>query len=44
MKIPVASLVGGLIIFIWQFLSWTLLDLHRPRNNTRLNKTVFSLT
>src|SRR6478735_6939641 len=30
MKIPVASLVGGLIIFIWQFLSWTALDLHRP--------------
>jgi len=30
MKIPVASLVGGLIIFIWQFLSWTVLDLHRP--------------
>lgn len=30
MKIFIGSLVGGLIIFIWQFLSWTMLDLHRP--------------
>lgn len=30
MKIPVGSLVGGLIIFIWQFLSWTALNLHGP--------------
>jgi hypothetical protein len=29
-KIAVGSLVGGIIIFFWQFLSWTLLDLHRP--------------
>lgn len=29
-KIIIGSIVGGLIIFIWQFLSWTLLELHRP--------------
>lgn len=29
-KLLVASIVGGLIIFFWQFLSWTLLNLHRP--------------
>ena len=30
MKIFIGSLVGGIIIFLWQFLSWTVLDLHRP--------------
>lgn len=30
MKIIIGALVGGIIIFIWQFLSWTILDLHRP--------------
>ena len=30
MKIFIGALVGGLIIFIWQFLSWTMLDLHYP--------------
>lgn len=29
-KSVVGSIVGGLLIFIWQFLSWTVLDLHRP--------------
>ena len=29
-KTIVASLVGALLIFIWQTLSWTVLDLHRP--------------
>lgn len=24
------SIVGGLLIFLWQTLSWTVLDLHRP--------------
>jgi hypothetical protein len=24
------AIVGGLLIFIWQMLSWTVLDLHRP--------------
>jgi hypothetical protein len=28
-KLIIASLVGGIIIFIWQTLSWTVLDLHR---------------
>ncbi len=26
----IAAVVGGIIIFIWQFLSWTVLQLHRP--------------
>lgn len=30
MKIFIGALVGGIIIFITQFLSWTVLDLHRP--------------
>jgi len=29
MKIFIGALVGGIIIFIWQFLSWTALDLHQ---------------
>jgi hypothetical protein len=29
-KILVGGLVGGLLVFIWQTLSWTMLDLHRP--------------
>ena len=29
----VASVVGGLILFLWQFLSWTILDMHRPMQN-----------
>ena len=29
-KLVIASLVGGIIIFIWQTLSWTVLNLHRP--------------
>ncbi len=28
-KTIVGALVGGIIIFLWQFLSWTILDLHR---------------
>jgi hypothetical protein len=28
-KLVIASLVGGIIVFIWQTLSWTVLDLHR---------------
>lgn len=27
----IGALVGGTLIFIWQFLSWTVLDLHRPQ-------------
>lgn len=29
-KAIIASVVGGIILFMWQFLSWTVLDLHRP--------------
>ncbi len=29
-KIIVGGLVGGLLMFIWQFVSWTAIDLHRP--------------
>jgi hypothetical protein len=29
-KSLIGAIVGGIIIFIWQFLSWTLIDLHRP--------------
>ncbi len=29
-KLIVASIVGGIIIFLWQFLSFAALDLHRP--------------
>ena len=27
-KLLIGALVGGIILFIWQFLSWTVLDLH----------------
>jgi hypothetical protein len=29
-KLLIGAIVGGLLIFIWQTLSWTMLDLHRP--------------
>ena len=29
-KSLIGAIVGGLLIFIWQTLSWTMLDLHRP--------------
>lgn len=29
-KLIIGSILGGLILFIWQFLSFALLDLHRP--------------
>lgn len=32
-KTIIASVVGGLILFFWQFLSWTILDTHRPMQN-----------
>lgn len=31
-KILIGAIVGGILIFIWQTLSWTILDLHRPAN------------
>lgn len=39
MKKPIiASLVGGLILFIWQFLSWGLLNLHYSQNSYTANQ------
>jgi hypothetical protein len=39
MKKPfVGAIVGGLLIFIWQTLSWTVLDLHRPAQNYTLKQ------
>src|SRR4051812_1968417 len=29
-KSLIAAMVGGIIIFLWQFLSWTILNLHQP--------------
>jgi hypothetical protein len=29
-KSLIGAIVGGIIIFIWQFLSWTLVNLHEP--------------
>ena len=29
-KSLIGAIVGGIIIFIWQFLSWTLINLHKP--------------
>ena len=27
-KLLIGAVVGGILLFIWQFLSWTVLDLH----------------
>ena len=32
-KTIIGTVVGGIILFMWQFLSWTILDLHRPAQN-----------
>lgn len=32
-KILLAAIIGGLIIFIWQFLSFALINLHQPAQN-----------
>lgn len=29
-KIIIGGLVGGLLMFLWQFVSWTAIDMHRP--------------
>ena len=31
-KTLIASIVGGIILFIWQFLSWAALNLHQASN------------
>jgi hypothetical protein len=43
-KIIIGALVGGLLIFIWQTLSWTVLDLHRPAQDyTPKQDTILSV-
>lgn len=37
-KTIIASLVGGIIIFFWQFLSNAALDLHRPAQQYTANQ------
>jgi hypothetical protein len=37
-KTIIASIVGGIIIFIWQFLSWPVLNLHKAANNYTANQ------
>lgn len=37
-KMIIASLVGGLMLFIWQFLSWQLLNLHYSQNSYTANQ------
>jgi hypothetical protein len=37
-KIVIGAIVGGIIIFICQTLSWTILDLHRPANQYTANQ------
>lgn len=32
-KTIIAAIVGGIIIFLWQFLSWAALNLHKAANN-----------
>ncbi len=32
-KLGIGSIVGALILFIWQFLSWSILDIHRPNQS-----------
>ena len=29
-KTIIASTVGGILLFMWQFLSWTAINLHSP--------------
>lgn len=40
----IGAIVGGLLIFIWQFLSFALLDLHRPAQNYTPNQDVILQT
>ena len=46
-KLLIGSLVGGILLFIWQTLSWTVLDLHgkeyqKAPNETELLSTISS--
>jgi hypothetical protein len=43
-KSLIGALVGGIIIFIWQFLSWALINLHRPAQQyTSRQETVMTV-
>ncbi len=43
-KSVIGAIVGGLLIFIWQTLSWTMLDLHRPSQDyTAKQDTIMSV-
>ncbi len=43
-KSLIGAIVGGVLIFIWQTLSWTMLDLHRPAQNYTPNQdTIMSV-
>ncbi|MES2004186.1 MAG: hypothetical protein V4450_06660 [Bacteroidota bacterium] len=43
-KSIIGAIVGGLLIFIWQTLSWTMLDLHRPSQDyTAKQDTIMSV-
>lgn len=43
-KSLIGAIVGGLLIFIWQTLSWTILDLHRPsQDHTPKQDTIMSV-
>lgn len=37
-KVIVGGFVGGALLFIWQFLSWSMLDLHRPQQEYTPNQ------
>ncbi|MBK6566417.1 MAG: hypothetical protein IPG18_14725 [Saprospiraceae bacterium] len=37
-KLIIGSLVGGILLFFWQFLSWGVLDLHRPTSQHTVNQ------
>ena len=37
-KTIIGAIVGGIIIFAWQFLSWTVLNLHLPANQYTANQ------
>lgn len=32
-KTIIASLIGGILLFTWQFLSWAMLNIHYPQSN-----------
>ncbi len=39
-KTIIAAIVGGIIIFLWQFLSWGILDLHKSAYRYTANQAV----